>query len=552
MPGRDLHRASLIVTMVLGVLASSFGWPAEALDECSDVRCLAKAAANATQYVKDDDLEKFAENLARAGFFDEARAAVQQINPAGPRADFYRNFATDAIILREIAAASWKQPEAIADLSSMAALSGNRQATSSFWVLCEYILNGSRLSSLNLDVTRLLSRKLQRRGPNATLQEILSVRWPAFIEVLPRQKQGFEWNKLAQFWLKMGNSKAAADAAERAEISGAYDFQGRNLVYDYTGQIWLSMGRLDRALAAARRQSSSSGAAGMIIKVAESLIAAGSKEEALALLGEARTNVRKERSSGWRANIFRRILAVRLSAGDGPGAGEIADEMLAIAKEPSLFPSDSLTDAAAAYNDIGDRQRAIDILQKADALLPEAHRVIGFSLSIGPVTGSTLGVADSIRSKIAVELYRAGDRAKFETLLGQMSPWHKGHTWMRIHDETRIHRESGPSNEEVLQALTPVLQIIFLNNLAGEGLLDADIDRAKQLVDRALASSDAAGDNVGPIIDTALVALAGEFTEKIPEALNKAEIGAKKIEDPGRRAFQLALVAASKLELLGH
>jgi len=122
-----------------------------------------------------------------------------------------------------------------------------------------------------------------------------------------------------------------------------------------------------------------------------------------------------------------------------------------------------------------------------------------------------LSVADSIRSKIAVELYRAGDRAKFETLLGQMSPWHKGHTWMRIHDETRIHRESGPSNEEVLQALTPVLQIIFLNNLAGEGLLDADIDRAKQLVDRALASSDTAGDNVGPIIDTALVLLRHKF-----------------------------------------
>ena len=287
----------------------------------------------------------------------------------------------------------------------------------------------------------------------------------------------------------------------------------------------------------------------MEIQIAENFIDAGRRPDGLALLEEARAGSRNERPAT-QLTLLRRIANARLKADDRAGALQVADEMLALARRPALFPAAELADAAAAYNDLGGRPQAADILREALGKLPAPDRVIGVGPTVGPITGSTLGVGDSIRSTIAVELYRAGKRDEFENLVGKMTAWYYAHTWLRLYEEARTHGELEPSDKEVLRALPADRQLTFINIAATEALLKGDPERAKQLTASALALSDRTGDNVGPMVVTALVAFASGTPEQVTAALDIAAHTARKISDPGRRAFGLALVAAWKMELL--
>jgi hypothetical protein len=94
---------------------------------------------------------------------------------------------------------------------------------------------------------------------------------------------------VAQIWIEVGDYRAATDALERAESSGAYDFQGINQVYNLnmTSRIWLEMGMIDRAFAATRNASSKSRPVTIKIDIAAALIAAEDKHKPLIILDEA-------------------------------------------------------------------------------------------------------------------------------------------------------------------------------------------------------------------------------------------------------------------------
>ena len=226
--------------------------------------------------------------------------------------------------------------------------------------------------------------------------------------------------------MEIGDYRAAKETLERAERSGAYNFQGINLIYDVTARTWLEMGEIGRALEAARNASSKSGIAAIKIDAAKALIAAGDKDKALLVLDEALADIHSYLNTGTQTFFspmagLRSILNLRQDAGDDVGARALAEEMTTVAKRPSLFAAGELVLAAAGYNDLGARERAADLLRQAMTKLPGANEVIGFGVTLGPITGSTLGVGDGIRSQIAVELYRARDRKAFDAVLQQVS-----------------------------------------------------------------------------------------------------------------------------------
>src|SRR5215467_1390508 len=197
------------------------------------------------------------------------------------------------------------------------------------------------------------------------------------------------------------------------------------------------MGMIDRALAAARNASSKSGSV-IIKKDSAAALIAGDKHKALTILNEALADIHALSSAGSReprspTAFLLSILRLRQDAGDHAGVLLVAEEMLASAKRPNLFPASELALAAAGFNDLGEHQRAADILHEAMAKVPGPNQKLGVGVTLGPITGSTLGVGDSIRSEVAVELYRAGDRTAFEELLRDLPSWYRARTWTDLY-----------------------------------------------------------------------------------------------------------------------
>jgi tetratricopeptide (TPR) repeat protein len=256
---------------------------------------LATLAARDGNSVRYDNLARFAENLARAGSFEEAHAVVHRIDRQGTDGSFRRTSAEQAIALAEVATAAWADSQRVtsfAPVDVLSAASGPDASAASagnYWLLAEQILNRSPWTGVSPQLGKLLHPKVLHREPNATLHEPLYARWPQIIESLPEKKQGWYWDYMAQIWIEVGDYRAATETLERAESSGAYDFHGINQVYNLnmTSRRWLEIGMIDRALAAARNASSKSGPVTIKIDIAAALIAAGCHQRRRGCVGFA-------------------------------------------------------------------------------------------------------------------------------------------------------------------------------------------------------------------------------------------------------------------------
>jgi tetratricopeptide (TPR) repeat protein len=528
----------------------------------SDYHGLATRAARDSESVKQDELANFAENLARAGLFEDARAAARRIDPRGPRGSFYRAQADRAISLNQVAAAAWEGPQRVTSFAPVDALSAasgpdaSEASARNYWLLAEQILNRSPWTGVNPQLGKLLHPKVLHREPNATLHELLYTRWPRVIESLPEKEQGWLWDYMAQIWIEVGDYRAATDALERAESSGAYDFQGINQIFNLnmTSRNWLEMGMIDRAIAASRNASSKSGPVMIKNDIARALIAAGDKHKALIILDEALADIRALSTAGSRQlgspmQFLLGIVNLRQTAGDHEGAHLVAEEMLASAKRPNLFPASEMALAAAGFNNLGEHQRAADILHEAIAKVPGPNQKLGVGVTLGPITGSTLGVGDSIRSQVAVELYRAGDRIAFEELLHDLPSWYRARTWTDLYGVFGQHGQDRPSKREVIDQLPPDAKLGFLNDLATEALSNGEFDEAKELLQRLVRDSEAVS-AARFLTGVAKVAVAGDFVDIAREALHSAARIALRNNDRGQRASDLALIAALQHELL--
>jgi tetratricopeptide (TPR) repeat protein len=503
-------------------------------------------------YVANDDLASFAENLARAGRFKAARVATDRIQMLRQSDRFNRARAEQTIALCEFAASSWASPDKIASydaLDALAKASGESSEVanaSNYWLLVEQILNRSPWTGESPELGRLLRPKVLRRGPNASLDDLLNTRWPHTIEAEPTRKQGWHWNYVAQVWLEIGNQAAAAEAIERAEQSGAYDFQGINRVFDSSARRWLELKNFDRALAAARQASSGSTRSILEIDIARALLGAGKRDEAREIFNEALADTAGEPNTGRRMGLLGGIADGLFDTGDLENARKVTDKMLDLAHQPDLFPAAQLAEAAAAYNDIGEHDQAAQILHEAVGKLPDPKKVIAIGVTVGPVTGATLGVGDSIRSSIAIQLYRAGERDEFGKQVTALSAEYRPRAWMELYTEAHRRGDRSPTSSEVLKMLPQDVQLTFENDQAVDALTSSDFQRAKGLLESVvtdLAKSQEPS-SVRQLQVTAKVAFAAGFSDLTANALREAAAASDKMEDRGKRAFDLGSVAA--------
>jgi hypothetical protein len=252
--------------------------------------------------------------------------------------------------------------------------------------------------------------------------------------------------------------------------------------------------------------------------------------------------------------LFHEIADGFIGVEDIEDARKVTDKMLDLARQPYLFPAAQLAAAAAAFNDIGDHGRVIQILREATDKLPDSKKVLAIGMTTGPVTGATLNVGDSIRSSIAIEFYRAGERDEFAKQLLALSPEYVTSTWMDLYAAAHRRGESSPSPSEVLKALPPDARVTFENEEAVDAIISSDFERAKELLQNVLddfAKSQASA-STRQLLVTAKIAFAGGFADITANALHEAATAGRKLEDRGKRASELASVAVLSHELLSR
>jgi hypothetical protein len=224
--------------------------------------------------------------------------------------------------------------------------------------------------------------------------------------------------------------------------------------------------------------------------------------------------------------------------------------MAQLAHGADLLPAAQLATVAGAYNDLGDHERAAQVLHEALAKVPDPKSVIAFGPVAGSVTGATLGLGESIRSEIAMELYRAGERAEFTRQLALLSMEYQTRTWAELYSEAREHREPVPTMSEALNVLPPEEQMALVNDEALRALASSNGAQARILLGRVLESARSRpASQPRQLLVAAQIARAAEFSDLTAQALAEAGRASSRIPDRGARATESAAVAALAYEL---
>ncbi|WP_233837288.1 tetratricopeptide repeat protein [Paraburkholderia sp. ZP32-5] len=499
--------------------------------------------------IKQDDSLNFINNLVRTGQFDYARAMTAKLDRTRAQG-FQWEQANIDIVIGEIAAQSWAAPNEVADLAPLEKLvaadpAGGRRLTDYLSLTADRIIYRSPKTAVEVGLADLFERRILIRGSNATLTEILNSRLPRAIEQLPENKQGDGWNDLARIWLALGDKDAARKALERAERTGMVDYQGVQLIGDMTTRTWLALGEPSRALQEAERASSRSTAATFKLAIARAYLRAGHIRDALDITTSALADVRKQPDWPWASNLLRDAVDLRVEAGDVQGARAVAEEIEAGKRD--IIRASHFLDAAQAFNDVGDYARATALLKPALASVPASNQIVAVGATLGPITGASLGLGESLRSAIAIELYRSGNTSDFENVLTQLGPWYKRHTWIEVCEAPRPGGKPPPDDETCIKntdgATLPGMAVNAINQ-------QRTTDAARYLSRIvAIVGDGNSFEAVRLALDAARLAVVLERKEIVNAALVAAAHAADRLTDPGDRARELLGVAALRHEL---
>jgi tetratricopeptide (TPR) repeat protein len=531
-------------TLALGLMTARVALAAQLSDTCNaDGSCLAREATREIGHVKQENLPRYIISLADLQLFDSARAAAQKIDRSNLSGQLNWKNANLSIAIFEVAAQALNAPNKIASLTPLESLTKPESEGPPFdmTMQCGLVVDAIIHRALSIPMDFAVAQALGPtvKADNATLDYLLTVRWPQEIEKLPQSKQGMQWYELGKVWVDLGSLDRAEQATAQSEKTGLVDFQGVNRVYDSTWRNWLRLGNYARAIEAADRASNSSGAATFKLEIARSLIGAKRFDEALTIITSALSDARLEKNSTRAMPFLREIVDLRIAAGDASGAGAVAEEMKALAHQRSIVPSAQLATAASTFNDLADHPHARELLEEAIARLPGPHQVIGFGITLGPITGSSLGLVDSLRSQIAVELYRSGDTKAFDEQFRQLGSEYRARTWADLCEASALGHWTRPSESDCLDGAGPVLLVHW----AADAIARTDTDTAQRFLSRAIAAN-------SRLLDAARLAVAINKSDLADTALVSAARAADRLPDPADREVELAEVAATRKQLL--
>ncbi len=517
-----------------------------------DTECLVQEATADVSLVDPKWLYSYVEYLDRLEKSDLAHKVALSIDRSSAAGPYQWQSALRDIALREVATKAINSPDVIADFSPITKVLSSEQTPSGFdlsqyFLIADVITHTSPWGGMDTDVSNIFRPKALRKSANATLLDILNNRWPKAIEELPDNQQGRHWSDLAKAWLELGDSARAAEFASRAEKTGSLDFKGANFIFSQTWRIWLALGNYDRALQATDRETDRGYEAHFKLDIARSLIETGQKETALGIIASALTNARLEPSSNRKMGYLGGVVNARIVAGDIDGARQVAEEMKILAHKQSIVPAGQLALAAAIFNNLDDYPSAARLLSEALSKVPGSSEIIGHGVSLGTITGARLGLADSLKSEIAVEFYRSGDLATFDHLLKQLNKADQAGAWLNLCESSQPGHWMRPSEEECVDGTAGEI----FRHLAVEAVVKENNLLAGQYLSRMISKAkDASLFSVNHLLNAARIAFVTNDKSLTNSALIAAAKAADGLANAGDRELKLAAIAALRKELL--
>jgi tetratricopeptide (TPR) repeat protein len=512
----------------------------------SDTRCLTAEVTRYASAVETDHLPQFIGYAVRLGLFDVARASAKNFDSGNLIGRLNLQNANQTIAGQQVADDSWRSPEKIVSLAPLEALP--EQADSFglegyLGLAVDAMVHRSPWASMEAHLSEIFRPRMVLKSKNATLTYILESKWPDAIGKLTPVMQGVAWNDLARVWLELGKPARAKKALEEADSVvaklGVQRFQFQNW------RTWMNLGDYARALQAANTASDRSSRGFYELAIGRALIAAGRNEQARAIILGALPDVATEANFKQMGELLRAEEEL-IDAGDAADAHNVAAELAALARQPQMLPSGAFTTVATAYNNLGEHQQADAWLTRAVGRVPGRNQVVGFGVTLGPISGATLGLGEDLRSGIAVELYRAGNLGAFDAQLHKLSAEYQARTWSALCDPEWGHET--PTEAACIQGAGPEI----LLRRAVDAAARADTTASVQYLSRTIQAYENGKPDrsVDRLLDSARLSLIDGRTDLMNEAMIAAARVADHLPDPDDREVGLAKVAALREELL--
>lgn len=318
--------------------------------------------------------EALAAALAASGRADQAQAAAAAAllgDRLGGRT------IEQAVTWRRVAAEALAQPGAVVSMAPIERLGpGSPTVSDNLGELARRLLGRDRALVYGQPAWLVAAEDavLRRSGavpPPASLPAVLDA-WAASIARLPAQWQGTRWAGLASTLLDLGETDRARDALDRAEEAFRDSRNAnREVAVGELLRAWLRLGdpwsALDAAQAPTALGRDGRLHASRLVEVAEGAAALGEPSLAAAAAMEAHRAARDPREGkAWiDAALLRRLIGAQIAAGDVPGARLAAEDWLRWARAPGLWRASNIAMAAAAYDTLGEPDRARALLQEA-------------------------------------------------------------------------------------------------------------------------------------------------------------------------------------------
>lgn len=513
--------------------------------------------------------EPLAANLAAASRLDAAHdAAAPLADTAGDRGV---KSAAWTLAWRAVAVEAKAKPGAVASFAPIERLaSGDPAAATGYYSLLFRDLTGRDPAVVGGGPAWLAAAeeaahalRRDRAAFPATLPAALDA-WEAAIGRLPPRSQGSRWAEFAAALVWLGQADAAR-AALRADDDAhrlARDNYRHVSVHD-TIRVWLGLGEplpaFEAALWVERIQQPGLLVPYRLADVAEGALAAGRPEVARAAAVEAHRNARDLREAKpwiepW---VLYRLIKAQAATGDEAGARAMAEDWLRWARATGLWRASNIATAAAAYDALGEAERARAVLREAleTGAVQRGDRV-GGRLRGWEADGPVLGGGDAAE-KVALGLLSLGDVPAAGHLLRGLDPRIRHRVVERVFVERLA--ECGDGAPPLAEQAARIAAATALEGGATGLLLAATAVCVRRGAEPAVAQGLGAARAVLEIDPTAWVewrfafarlAAAAGRRDLVGAVLSRITADALAVEHPGRRADALGVAAAHAAALL--
>jgi tetratricopeptide (TPR) repeat protein len=408
---------------LLGLMLSFIQTAVAADTKCADnpsVACVAEIAAqNARSLERSSRWESILLNLAVAGRIGDAEQLAHKL-PNG------KAWLEQEITALRIAAAAKANPSNAASLDALSTLGDVNRISQALNLLVLDLAHEQPYTRGGepwlVDAEKAYATN-HRVACNSTLKSALQ-RWSEIVESVHAASRVSAHIDLADAYSNCGDSRSAMRILNRIdpnELARANESLHLTLLV----RGWIRAGSIDRALVVATLQPDAKDEVQSYIEVATAYAIEGRNIDALNVISKAFEASANVKGLPRVVELQARLIDVERRADGLYRATKHTEELASLAERPDPFQPFNMIRVATLFNDLNLPDRALQMLEKTLSTIPPSDRIVAFGFVFGPIRYDKSGLGGDVLQDAAIQLYRAGNRAKAVELIRQIDPLHK-------------------------------------------------------------------------------------------------------------------------------